>query len=167
MDLELSWENGNRTGFPPGPHSVELAALQRDRTPDFQTCPHHPRRTKGNTDEAVAEACYAVRANPQVPDAPLHLGLLLARAGQTEQALGAFRQANRLGGGQYSRTGGARSGPLPWRRLRGSLGRGRAQPVLGQSVPADPLRDRPRGCRRPAGEALKVVLAEPAGSARH
>ncbi len=139
MDLELSWENGNRTGFPPAPHSVELAALQRDRTPDFQTCPHHPRRTKGNTDEAVAEACYAVRANPQVPDAPLHLGLLLARAGQTEQALAAFRQASNLAPGNA----GAR-----WRRAL-YLGGGYAEAwaeverarSLGQSVPADLLRD--------------------------
>ncbi len=32
IDLGISWENGNRTGFPPGPHSVELAALQQGRT---------------------------------------------------------------------------------------------------------------------------------------
>jgi hypothetical protein len=38
---------------------------------------------------------------------------------------------------------------------------------LGQSVPADRLRDHPRGRRSPAGEVLKVGFAEPAGSARH
>jgi hypothetical protein len=67
--------------------------LERDQTQDFQTCPHRLRRTQGKTDEAVAEACSAVRANPQVAEAHLHLGLLLASAGQTEQGLAAFRRA--------------------------------------------------------------------------
>jgi hypothetical protein len=45
MDLGISWENGNRTGFPPRSHSVELAALQGDRTWAFQTRPQPQLRT--------------------------------------------------------------------------------------------------------------------------
>ena len=32
IDLGISWENGNQAGVSPGPHWVEIAALQRDRT---------------------------------------------------------------------------------------------------------------------------------------
>jgi hypothetical protein len=45
MDLGISWENGNRTGFSPRSHSVELAALQGDRTQDVQSHPHLRTRT--------------------------------------------------------------------------------------------------------------------------
>ncbi len=44
--LEISWENGNRTGPSRGlQHPVEIAALQRHRTQDFQTRPQSLPRT--------------------------------------------------------------------------------------------------------------------------
>ncbi len=42
MDLGMSWENGNRTGFSQGPDSVELTAVQAKPDTGFSDPPASP-----------------------------------------------------------------------------------------------------------------------------
>jgi hypothetical protein len=114
MDLGISWENGNRTGFPPGPHSVELAALQRD-------LPAPPAPDAGQDGRGSRRGVLRGAGELAGGRGPPSLRALAGARGETEQALVAFRQARRPRAGQCSRTGGARAG----------LGRARARPVSG------------------------------------